>query len=89
MSPDMTGKARTWSLTRTGKPLSIRFGCYWERAYEKFGLFPTLLEQDFNIPPLAKLVKEVERIAEIQNRIRLKQNLGKDHEPIAAAIISA
>lgn len=39
-----------------------------ETAYQHFGLFPTLLERDFNIPPLAELVKEVEHIADIQNR---------------------
>ena len=37
-------------------------------AYEQFGLFPTLLERDFNIPPLAELVKEIEHIADIQNQ---------------------
>ena len=29
-------------------------------AYEHFGVFPTLLERDFNIPPLETLLKEVE-----------------------------
>ncbi|ESS66717.1 hypothetical protein UPF0276 [Methyloglobulus morosus KoM1] len=33
-----------------------------EMAYEQFGLFPTLLERDVNIPPLADLLKEVEQI---------------------------
>ncbi len=37
-----------------------------ERAYQRFGVFPTLLERDFNIPPLAELTGEVERIAELQ-----------------------
>jgi len=37
-----------------------------ERAYQRFGVFPTLLERDFNIPPLAQLTGEVERIAELQ-----------------------
>lgn len=64
-----------------------------ELAYEKFGLFPTLLERDFNIPPLAELVKEVEHIAKIQNTIHFKKTieptLEKAHEPIATAIISA
>jgi len=35
-------------------------------AYERFGVFPTLLERDFNIPPLAQLLTEVDRIAAIQ-----------------------
>jgi uncharacterized protein (UPF0276 family) len=39
-----------------------------EQAYQRFGVFPTLLERDFNIPPLAELVDEVARIAELQRR---------------------
>jgi len=31
-------------------------------AYETFGVFPTLLERDFNIPPLAEVLGEVEHI---------------------------
>ena len=38
-----------------------------ESAYEHFGVFPTLLERDFNIPPLATLLKEVERIRRMQS----------------------
>jgi hypothetical protein len=39
-----------------------------DTAYDIFGVHPTLLERDFNIPPLDLLVREVERIAEIQQR---------------------
>ncbi|WP_349431224.1 DUF692 domain-containing protein [Methylomarinum sp. Ch1-1] len=39
-----------------------------ELAYDNFGLFPTLLERDFNIPPLNDLVNEVGRISNLQNR---------------------
>lgn len=35
-------------------------------AYDSFGVFPTLLERDFNIPPLATLLREVNIIAEKQ-----------------------
>ncbi|MCH8846455.1 MAG: DUF692 domain-containing protein [Proteobacteria bacterium] len=35
-------------------------------AYEHFGVFPTLLERDFNIPPLETLLKEVETIRHYQ-----------------------
>jgi len=35
-------------------------------AYEEFGVFPTLLERDFNIPPLAELIREVDKIIEYQ-----------------------
>ena len=37
-----------------------------ETAYQHFGVFPTLLERDFNIPPLNELLKEVDHIADIQ-----------------------
>ena len=37
-------------------------------AYEHFGVFPTLLERDFNIPPLQTLLKEVETIRHYQSK---------------------
>jgi uncharacterized protein (UPF0276 family) len=37
------------------------------KAYELYGVFPTLLERDFNIPPLEELAKEVRTIRLIQN----------------------
>jgi uncharacterized protein len=37
------------------------------KAYELFGVFPTLLERDFDIPPIAELMKEVNTIKTIQN----------------------
>ncbi len=37
-------------------------------AYEHFGVFPTLLERDFNIPPLETLLKEVETIRHYQTK---------------------
>lgn len=40
-----------------------------ESAYEKFGNLPTLLERDFNIPPLAEIVPELERIAVLQGAV--------------------
>jgi len=39
-----------------------------ELAYERFGVFPTLLERDFNIPPLPHLLSEVEHIARLQRK---------------------
>ena len=35
-------------------------------AYRRFGVFPTLLERDFNIPPLPRLLDEVRTIASYQ-----------------------
>ncbi len=39
-----------------------------ERAYANFGVIPTLLERDFNFPPVPALLSEVERIRSIQDR---------------------
>lgn len=39
-----------------------------DKAYELFGVFPTLLERDFNIPPVAELLTEVQKIKDIQAR---------------------
>jgi hypothetical protein len=39
-----------------------------EHTYHIHGVAPTLLERDFNIPPLRELMHEVERIGQIQNR---------------------
>ena len=36
------------------------------QAYARFGVRPTLLERDFNIPPLAELMLEVEKIRALQ-----------------------
>jgi uncharacterized protein len=38
-------------------------------TYRIHGMAPTLLERDFNIPPLAQLMHEVERIASIQQQV--------------------
>lgn len=38
-----------------------------EAAYQRFGVFPTLLERDFNIPPLPELLSEVRKIAKLQS----------------------
>ena len=39
-----------------------------DKAYELFGTFPTLLERDFNIPPLNVLMNEIRIIRELQNK---------------------
>jgi len=38
-----------------------------QKAYQLYGVFPTLLERDFNIPTLPELLKEVATIASIQH----------------------
>jgi uncharacterized protein len=39
-----------------------------DRAYQAFGVFPTLLERDFNIPPVEQLLGEVEVIKTLQQK---------------------
>jgi uncharacterized protein (UPF0276 family) len=48
-----------------------------EKAYECFGVFPTLLERDFNIPPLDELLTEVRKIKEIQDKWNLRGPVGE------------
>jgi len=48
------------------------------KAYHYHGVFPTLLERDFNLPPLAELVAEVATIARLQ-----QQALAISHKQVA------
>jgi len=45
-----------------------------DEVYKTHGVFPTLLERDFNIPPLAELVPEVARIASLQQKWQPQRN---------------
>ena len=42
-------------------------------AYKHFGVFPTLLERDFNIPPMNELLVEMEKIRTIQQQVSSQQ----------------
>jgi hypothetical protein len=46
-----------------------------DKAYEYFGVFPTLLERDFNIPPVTGLLKEVDLIVHYQAKWNKKHRL--------------
>ncbi len=48
-----------------------------DKAYEHFGVVPTLLERDFNIPPLQELLKEVDIVADFQKKWREKHSVDK------------
>ncbi len=39
-----------------------------DKTYQHFGAFPTLLERDFNIPPVADLLSEVDHIKQLQQK---------------------
>ncbi|WP_105200540.1 MULTISPECIES: HvfB family MNIO-type RiPP peptide maturase [unclassified Pseudoalteromonas] len=44
-----------------------------QQAYECHGVHPTLLERDFNIPPLPQLITELDTIAELQKPFLVNQ----------------
>ena len=46
-----------------------------DKAYARFGAIPTLLERDFNIPPLPELMREIRTINSLQefHRRQLKR----------------
>jgi uncharacterized protein (UPF0276 family) len=44
-----------------------------ERAYARFGPVPTLLERDFNIPPLSELAAELQQIRGLQAKHPLRR----------------
>jgi uncharacterized protein (UPF0276 family) len=48
-----------------------------QKAYEIHGVFPTLLERDFNIPPIKELLMEMEKIRTIQ--LRVQQQVSPQH----------
>lgn len=51
-----------------GAPVIDPVWALLEFAYERFGVFPTLLERDENIPPLDEVMTEVRAIGELQRR---------------------
>ncbi len=55
-----------------GSPVIDTVWTLLDRAYEHFGVIPTLLERDFNIPPLAELLTEVDRIVTAQRKWSLQ-----------------
>ncbi|MGI9229727.1 MAG: HvfB family MNIO-type RiPP peptide maturase [Gammaproteobacteria bacterium] len=52
-----------------------------ETAYEHFGVFPTLLERDFNIPGISEMLQEVNMIHSLQQR-----QLEKECDPVSRQI---
>jgi uncharacterized protein (UPF0276 family) len=54
-----------------------------DAAYAHFGVFPTLLERDFNIPPVDELLLEVEQIRACQRK--WSEKAPGDQKPAAAS----
>jgi uncharacterized protein (UPF0276 family) len=55
-----------------------------KKAYEIHGVFPTLLERDFNIPPINELLLEMEKIRIIQKQVQQPQKSPKQPKKISA-----
>ena len=49
-----------------GSPVDEQAWCLLKQAYELFGPVPTLLERDFNFPPMDELLDEVRKIKSLQ-----------------------
>lgn len=44
------------------------------KAYELYGVFPTLLERDFNLPAISELIREIQTIKSIQNAWQIQHD---------------
>lgn len=53
-----------------GQPVTDAVWSLLDKTYQRHGLVPTLLERDFNIPPLSELMQEVAMIREYQAKWR-------------------
>jgi uncharacterized protein (UPF0276 family) len=59
-------KAPDLLIDTHGAPIVDPVWALLDAAYARCGVFPTLLERDFNLPPLAELLDEVARIGNAQ-----------------------
>ena len=57
-----------------------------DAAYAEFGVFPTLLERDFNIPPVDELVVEVDQIRAYQRKYDKQQQGDQNTVPAAGQL---
>lgn len=50
-----------------------------EKTYQRFGVIPTLLERDFNLPPIPELLKEIDTIHRLQDNWQRKPEARSKH----------
>jgi uncharacterized protein (UPF0276 family) len=53
-----------------------------DKAYELFGVMPTMVERDFNIPPLPELLTEIDQIVAIQKKWSAKNEQQQVAQPV-------
>ncbi len=69
-------QAEDFLVDTHGAPIIDPVWALLDKAYALFGVFPTLLERDFNLPPLSELLQEVDTIRHIQrNAGQLRQQV--------------
>ena len=56
-----------------GTPVDEQAWQLLEEAYAHFGVVPTLLERDFNFPPIEELLQEVKHIRDLQKDAARKE----------------
>lgn len=57
-----------------------------DAAYKQFGVFPTLLERDFNIPPVDELLVEVDQIRNYQRKHQSQVLSGQQLAPASGQL---
>jgi uncharacterized protein (UPF0276 family) len=55
-----------------GAPVISTVWSLLERCYERYGMLPTLLERDFNVPPLQQLLRELGTVRALQAKHLLR-----------------
>jgi uncharacterized protein (UPF0276 family) len=61
-------EAEDFLIDTHGAPMVDPVWTLLDHVYDRMSVQPTLLERDFNIPPLDELLAEVEQIRVVQNR---------------------
>ncbi len=64
-----TQKSKNLIIDTHGEAIIKNVWNLLQKTYEIHGIFPTLLERDFNIPPFEELKKELNRIQKMQKSI--------------------
>ena len=69
-----------------GRPVGAPAWDLLAKAYARLGPVPTLLERDFNFPPLEELLQEIDRIRTLQEEARpVSGNAVEEHSVRQAA----
>lgn len=65
---DVPAGERALRIDTHGAPVADPVWRLLELTYQRFGVKPTLLERDFNVPPLTELLHEIEHIHALQQQ---------------------